>query len=140
MVTSGRLERKGPFGDEGIQSSNRAELRAVIAALRYRPWSSEKIHTVVIATHSDYVVEGSTTWVKGWIQNGWKTSRKVDVMDRDLWEALLGEVEWFKDGGLAIEFWRIPREWNAIADTAAEAAAGKEDQENKWLDIIGIHK
>jgi ribonuclease HI len=31
-----RLENEGPFGDPSPQTSNRAELRAVIAALRFR--------------------------------------------------------------------------------------------------------
>ncbi|KAK4104137.1 hypothetical protein N658DRAFT_244234 [Parathielavia hyrcaniae] len=49
LVAAGRLEKKGPFGDDSIQTSNRAELRAIIAALGFRPvrgstrWSSPPI-------------------------------------------------------------------------------------------------
>ena len=41
LISSGRLESKGPFGEDNIPSSNRAELRAVIAALRFRHWVGE---------------------------------------------------------------------------------------------------
>ena len=51
---------KGPFGDPGIQSSNRAELRAVIAALEFQVWDDESLKTVVIATDSEYVTLGAT--------------------------------------------------------------------------------
>ncbi|KAI0817158.1 hypothetical protein GGR55DRAFT_673000 [Xylaria sp. FL0064] len=48
-ITSSHLENAGPFGDHSIQSSNRAELRAVIAALRFRAWDGEVFNTIVIA-------------------------------------------------------------------------------------------
>lgn len=70
----GRLETRGPFGDEGAQTSNRAELRAVIAALCFRHWPGEGFKTMVFATDSAYVVDGATEWVKKWTKNGWKTS------------------------------------------------------------------
>ncbi|MCQ8206071.1 hypothetical protein NP569_27725, partial [Vibrio parahaemolyticus] len=73
-------------------------LRAVIAALRFRHWPGEGFKTVVIATDSDYVVEGSTQWAKTWVQNSWRTKGKrgtdgSDVKNKDLWEVLLGECE-----------------------------------------------
>jgi ribonuclease HI len=49
--------------------------------------------TLVIATDSDYVVKGATEWVSSWIRKGWKTAKGTAVQNRDLWEALLGEVE-----------------------------------------------
>ena len=70
LVVSGRLEKKGPFGDNSIQTSNRAELRAVIAALQFRYWPGEGFYTFVVATDSEYVVEGSTKWAKTWAKNG----------------------------------------------------------------------
>lgn len=78
---------------------------------------------MVIATDSEYVVEGCTKWTKSWIKRGWKTSAGKDVKNKDLWEMLLGEAERWKDEGLSLEFWRIPREWNEVADGAAKQAA-----------------
>ncbi|OIW33173.1 RNase H domain protein [Coniochaeta ligniaria NRRL 30616] len=141
-VASGRLEKKGPFGDDAAQTSNRAELRAIIAALRFRAWHGEGFHTLVIATDSEYAVEGSTKWVGTWIRNGWK--RRVgrgweDVKNKDLWEVLLGEIERYKDLGLSVELWRIPREWNTVADAVAKEAAVEVDAPNVWTETMGIN-
>ncbi|XP_044714481.1 RNase H domain-containing protein [Hirsutella rhossiliensis] len=95
LVVSGRLEKQGPWGDDGIQSSNRAELRAVIAALRFRHWPGEGFSTVIIATDSEYVVEGSTQWAKAWVQNNWRTKGKkgaAATSEQGLVEMLLGSV------------------------------------------------
>lgn len=95
---------------------------------------------MVIATDSEYVVRGSTKWVRNWLQNGWVTSKGQAVKNKDLWEALLGEVERHKDEGLAVEFWRIPREWNMVADAAAkEAAAATDEAPAQWEDTFGIN-
>ncbi|KAJ4293128.1 hypothetical protein N0V90_008410 [Kalmusia sp. IMI 367209] len=137
LITSGRLERKGPFGEDCIQSSNRAELRAVIAALRFRHWVGEGFTSVVFATDSEYVVEGSTQWANSWVQNGWKTSAGKGVKNKDLWEMLLGEVERWQEKGLVIKFWRIPRAWNHVADAAAKSAAA-EVEVDEWADAYGL--
>jgi ribonuclease HI len=137
LVASGRLENKGPFGEDSIQSSNRAELRAVIAVLRFRHWVGEGFSSIVFATDSEYVAEGSTTWAKSWIKRGWKTSAGQPVKNKDLWELLLGEFERWKEKGLSLEFWRIPREWNEVADEAAKIAA-THDEEDQFGDVMGI--
>lgn len=143
LVVSGRLERQGPWGDDDIQSSNRAELRAVIAALRFRHWPGEGFSTVVIATDSEYVVEGSTRWAKTWVQNNWRTkgitgNGGANVKNKDLWEMLLGECEKAHRRGLAIQFWKIPRDWNALADQGAKNAAAAEETPVKWIDCHGL--
>ncbi|KJZ70176.1 hypothetical protein HIM_10436 [Hirsutella minnesotensis 3608] len=139
LVASGHLEKKGPFGDDSIQSSNRAELRAVIAALRFRHWPGEGFHTIVIATDSKYVVEGSTKWAKTWAENGWTTRGGADVKNRDLWDVLLGEIEGYKDYGMAVQFWKIPRDWNIVADEAAKDAAAELDAPDEWREVFGIN-
>jgi ribonuclease HI len=126
LVVSGRLEKRGPWGDEGRQTSSRAELRAVLAGLRFRPWHDEGFKTAVFATDSLYVVEGATKWAKAWLNNGW-TKRGSKIKNKDLWEALLGECERAHRVGLAIQFWKIPRKWNNLADKGAKKAAAEED-------------
>ncbi|KAG6040651.1 hypothetical protein E4U41_007552 [Claviceps citrina] len=132
-----RLENKGPFGDLGQQTSNRAELRAVIAALRFRAWNREGFETVVIATDSEYVAKGATSWACQWVRNGWNTS-KGPVKNRDLWKALLGEVEKWDSRGVQIQFWRIPRELNVVADRAAKRAAQDVERVDEFTDILGV--
>ncbi|RSL63356.1 hypothetical protein CEP53_004431 [Fusarium sp. AF-6] len=122
-VASGRLENKGPFGDDDVATSNRAELRAAVAALRVCDWKEEDFDMVVIATDSSYVVEGATSWVKTWVRNGWKTRIKKDVRNKDLWELLLGDVERLKQQKVTVCLWEISREDNADADAAAKQAA-----------------
>ncbi|KAK4147295.1 RNase H domain protein [Dichotomopilus funicola] len=140
QLTAGhRLEKKGPFGDDAFQTSNRAELRAAIAALRFRHWPGEGFECLVIATDSEYVVEGATSWARKWFRNGWRT-RAGPVKNKDLWEVLLGDVERFNgDYGMAVEFWRIPRECNTVADAAAKDAAALEETLEQWTEMMGLN-
>lgn len=137
--SSFRLENRGP-ADQQLrkQTSNRAELRAVIAALRYRHWKGEGFNSLVIATDSEYVVEGATNRVRGWMRRGWKTTGTgASVKNQDLWKVLLGEAEKWSGRGMDVEFWRIPRELNEAADMRAKEAANKEEVD-KFRDIIGM--
>ncbi|KAH6697558.1 hypothetical protein F5X68DRAFT_257700 [Plectosphaerella plurivora] len=137
-TTWGRLEDEGPFGDHVMATSNRAELRAVITALRMCDWRTEGFTSIVIATDSSYAADGATTWVKNWISNGWMTRAGKPVVNRDLWEALLGEVERWSSRGLLVEFWKIPRELNTRADTAAKDATKLEPQP-LFDDLVGTY-
>ena len=85
------------------------------------------------------MVEGSTKWAKTWVKNGWVKRGGAGVKNRDLWEALLGEIERYRDEGMAVKFWRIPREWNTVADAAAKEAAAEEDTPNRWTEVMGIN-
>ncbi|KAE8150408.1 ribonuclease H-like domain-containing protein [Aspergillus avenaceus] len=129
-----RLEDTGPTGEAHPQTSNRAELRAVIAALRFRVWTGEGFDSLVIATDSEYVVEGATSWVRRWLQRDWKTSIGQAVKNRDLWECLLGEIERWNGNGMQVQFWRIPRRWNTDADYHAKHAAS-EDAQDAFMNI-----
>ena len=131
------LEHGGPTGEVHMQTSNRAELRAVIAALRFRIWTGEGFNSLVIATDSEYVVEGVTSWVRGWLRRGWRTSTGAAVKNRDLWECLLGEIERWDGDGMQVKFWRIPRDWNTDADYHARQAAS-EERRGSFSDIAGV--
>jgi ribonuclease HI len=122
-VTAYRLEEKGPFDHDSSETNNRAELRAVIDALRNQFWPGEGFHTMVIAINSQYVVGGATAWVEKWIENNWMKSSKEERKNRDLWEDLLGEVERCNDQGMAVKLWEIPKEWNTVAHDAAYKVA-----------------
>ena len=71
-------------GGEKITTNNRMELTAVIESLEF---SKEK--NITLYTDSSYVINGITKWVVGWMKNGWKTSTKDEVLNRDLWERLI---------------------------------------------------
>jgi ribonuclease HI len=125
-----RLERRGPTGQEYLQESNRAHLRAAIAALQIRQWRAEGWTAITIASDSGYLVEGITNWVEIWQQNGWLTSRETGdsyngdaVKNRDLWELLLWEILELSRMGLEVRFWLILHELNAEAHAEARLAA-----------------
>ncbi|KAF8533779.1 ribonuclease H-like domain-containing protein, partial [Trichophaea hybrida] len=70
------------------QINNRAELRAAILGLGLRVWSGEGLSSVVMATDSEYVVNGACDWIKKWRSNGWVTALGGKVVNQDLWEML----------------------------------------------------
>lgn len=118
-----RLEEQGPTGQLYEPTSNRAELRAAIAALEFRVWAGEGWKRLVIATDSEYVALGATSWVHGWKHKGWKTCGGTPVKNRDLWESLLELVSKHAGMGLEVLFWRIPRSLNQVADREAKRGA-----------------
>ncbi|KAK1833983.1 ribonuclease H-like domain-containing protein, partial [Podospora conica] len=134
QVVSGRLEEKGPFGCDFAPTSNRAELRASIAALRLCYWPHYGFKCLVIATDSSYVVEGATSWSKEWIRNGWRNAKGATVVNSDLWSLLLEEIRLWRSNGLRVLFWKIPRELNQEADSAAKAASLYGFREPQFID------
>jgi ribonuclease HI len=78
-----------------LTTNNRMELMAVIAALETVNQESD----VRVFTDSQYVRNGITSWVRTWMKNGWRTSAKKPVKNRDLWERLMDlgdrpKIEW----------------------------------------------
>ena len=71
-------------GAEKDSTNNRMELRAVIEALKIIPGSSK----IELYSDSSYVLNGLSNWIEGWKNNGWKTSSRKEVANRDLWEKL----------------------------------------------------
>lgn len=132
-----RLEKKGPTGEMHPQTASRAELRAVIAALRFRDWVGEGFTSLVLATHSDYVVEGITNKIQTWIRNDWKTNGSAAAKHRDLWQCLLGEIERWDELKLEVHFWLIRRAMNLEADRQAQKAATEVGLDN-FMDVCGL--
>ncbi|KAK4160358.1 putative rnase h domain protein, partial [Cladorrhinum sp. PSN259] len=137
-VVSGVLEREGPDGELRVATSNRAELRAVITALEFRSWWGEAWGRIMIATDSEYVVNGATAWLRAWAARGWRTSGGSPVQNRDLWERLSERMRMCAEGSCEVIFWRIPRGWNTEADQAAKAAAGDSQSEVEFSSRKGI--
>lgn len=112
------LEQKGPCGDIQRHTSNRAKLRAVIAALDFRPWYREGWQTVVIVTDLEYVVLGATRWLPAWVQRRWRPAPRRDargrlrfgrkLANRDLWEELQSRIEDLRANGTEVSFWLVP--------------------------------
>lgn len=99
-------------GGESRTTNNRMELTACIEALEW--FNTTPIH---IHTDSQYVYNGITKWVWGWIKRDW-----ADVKNRDLWVRLhelnvkyRAEWTWVKA--------HAGREFNEIADMYARMEA-----------------
>ncbi|KAK1535508.1 RNase H domain-containing protein [Colletotrichum paranaense] len=133
-----KLEEKGPDGQTYRHTSNRAELRAALAALQFRAWWGEGVKSIVIATDSSYVVNGATDWARAWIKKGWRTSAGEHVKNRDLWEALLLRSEILHDNNVHVRFWYIPRKFNNEADRAAKRAAAIVEPTVEFSKILGV--
>jgi len=68
-------------GNEKNTTNNKMELMAPINALK----KINKNKYIEIYTDSKYVKLGITEWIHKWIKNNWKTSKKEDVKNKELW-------------------------------------------------------
>ena len=73
-------------GGEAQTTNNKMELQAVIHAIE--DVSLLGAGKLTISTDSQYVKNGITTWINNWKRNGWRTSSKDPVKNRELWEEL----------------------------------------------------
>ena len=71
-------------GGANNTTNNKMELTAAIKALEY----FEKRKDLIIYTDSKYVKDGIESWIINWKQNGWKTSTKKPVKNKEMWIAL----------------------------------------------------
>ena len=116
VIGEGReVELSGGFPST---TNQRMELTGPIEGLRSLPGR----RVVGIYSDSAYVVNCfRDKWYTRWRQNGWRNSQKKPVENRDLWEALLAEVErhdvtWHKVAG------HSGHELNDRADALARSA------------------
>lgn len=66
-------------GGERATTNNRMELTAAMSALE----ALDGPHQIDFYTDSEYVKNGITQWINGWIKKGWR-----DVKNPDLWQRL----------------------------------------------------
>ena len=76
-------------GGEPDTTNNRMELMAAIMALE----ALKRGCAVRLRTDSQYVRQGITQWLPGWIARGWRTAGGDPVKNRDLWERLQRAAE-----------------------------------------------
>jgi len=112
-------------GGEPNTTNNRMELRAALEALTYA--ATLGANEIDVYADSSYVIQGATKWGAGWRRNGWITSTKKPVLNKDLWEPLLDVIDtisarivWHNVGG------HIGIPGNERVDTIADAFATSE--------------
>lgn len=77
------VEKSGPM-PEYPTTNNRAELMAILLALKDNPTSS-----ITLYSDSMYSIKSLTLWYKSWIKRGWITTSGTLVENRDLIEEIL---------------------------------------------------
>ena len=83
LLRSGEREKE-LSGGEAETTNNRMELMAAIAGIE----ALKRACAVVVTTDSQYVRRGVEEWLARWQANGWRTSDRQPVKNRDLWERL----------------------------------------------------
>ncbi len=112
-------KRKEVYGGERNTTNNIQELKGVIYALE----ALKTTHLPVrLYCDSAYVVNGVTSWVKGWKKKGWRKSDGKIIENLELWKRLDELVEKQDD----IVFLKIKGhsgvELNELADQLANKA------------------
>ena len=83
MLIHGEHQRE-LSGAEPSTTNNRMELTAAIMALEALREPCE----ITLCTDSQYLKNGITEWLPGWVRRGWKTSTRKPVKNQDLWQRL----------------------------------------------------
>ena len=83
--------KKELCGGEFNTTNNRMEMKALLNALE----AISKSHQVIrVFSDSSYLMNCFRDgWYLKWQQNNWKTGKKTDVENRDLWESLIGHLD-----------------------------------------------
>lgn len=75
---------KALSGGESNTTNNRMELMGAIMALEALTEPCQ----IILHTDSQYVRQGITEWMAGWLRRQWKTAGGDPVKNRELWERL----------------------------------------------------
>jgi len=111
-------------GGEKQTTNQRMEMKAAIEALR----GIQPASKVELFSDSAYLVNAfQQGWLDRWKKNGWRTVKKKEVDNRDLWEKLLEldnfhEVTWKKVKGHSNDY------YNDRCDYLAREAIPREDK------------
>lgn len=145
------------------QTNQRAELTAILRALDIAP----RHRDITIYTDSRYAIDCVTNWYKNWKRNGWVTTNKKAVENRDLVQEVRTRIEereglgrgtyfvWVKghngDRGnveadrLAVEGARLGRGLTAedvaverVNSTGADADAGCDEEEDEDAEAFRV--
>lgn len=83
-------KKKEISGGESQTTNQRMEMKAAVEALKVLKYPCE----VSLYSDSAYLVNAfNQGWLDRWQKNGWKTSQKKPVENKDLWEELLTLTE-----------------------------------------------
>ena len=126
----GLVQRFDLWGSEPDTTNNRMALRSVIDTFHALSRKGNTL-SVQFTTDSRYIVDGMSSWVKGWMARGWK--RKVGAVENlELWQAAVAslgahECQWVWVKGHA------GHPQNEYANHLATRAAAQQDASDKLV-------
>lgn len=119
------------YGGAIMGTNNIGELSAVLDVLRFH----RNVMNLVIRSDSQYAINCSTTWVKGWVAKGWRKADKKPVNNLALVRAIYDEIEYKKSQGGSVRFeWvkgHAGHKGNEICDTLAHGFSSQLDEQTK---------
>jgi len=105
------VHEKELFGGEQNTTNNRMEMTALLRAFEALKQDGQHIR---VFSDSSYLMDCfRKKWYISWLRNGWKTTSKAPVENRDLWEQLLP----FLDRHQQVEFYRVKGHVNLKSKT-----------------------
>ncbi|WP_127534595.1 ribonuclease HI [Paenibacillus kobensis] len=105
-------------GGEKHTTNNRMEIQAVIEALQLLKEPCK----VTVYSDSAYVVNCfQQNWLRGWLRNGWKSSKGQPVENQELWQVLWGLMQIHQVSYVKVKG-HSDNEWNNRCDELARAA------------------
>jgi ribonuclease HI len=90
QLPGGATQRFDLWGAEPDTTNNRMALRSVIDTFRALSRKGNTL-SVQFTTDSRYIVDGMTSWVRGWMARGWKRSQGA-VENLELWQAAVESI------------------------------------------------
>ena len=88
--TDGSIQRFDLWASEPDTTNNRMALRSVIDTYDAMSQKGNAL-SVLFTTDSRYIVDGMTSWVRGWMARGWKRAQGP-VENVELWQAAVAAV------------------------------------------------
>jgi len=111
--------------------------RMEIEAARYALVALRHPCEVLVVTDSRYLQRGMTEWVWGWLRNGWQSSQKKPVANREIWERLLAAAK-----PHVVDWTWIKGHSGDVGNTRADALAVKglqaapaDESERTWSSV-----
>ncbi len=80
--------------DREVDTSNRAEMSGLLAALEVARTKSASDVNKVIVTNSAYLSDAiNNDYLSSWQKNGWKNFSGSEIKNQDLWEQIISSLE-----------------------------------------------
>lgn len=71
-------------------TNQRCELLAILNACKHAAATFDSFTDICILSDSAYAINCvNDKWYEKWERNGWRTSNKTDVINKDIWEQLI---------------------------------------------------